>query len=271
MLLNTLIMLVGLSGLVSTRPVDDPYVTQNPSQDPTFSLSPSPSPTSSSLDEPSPSNFEKELNLLTKHESSLVGGECNFRNGECAPLVVDYNKDGIVSGILRSGISLNVSDWQQRSGAATNGDKMLAMCDLNKNGIIDGTEIFSHLTEFPLFPTQNKSANGFAALHRVAQALAFKYPDLSIVRWFKGKRYVLLEVLQTALKRMNCNLGFISDDNRDPAKLEAFGHVLGIDVTGFVTNSSAIMGNDGIIRYHTSTYFDSDGIIHPVAGLFFSS
>ena len=149
--------------------------------------------------------------------ATIVGGSYSTSS----PLIVDFNRDGEVSAI--SGKGIDVDNNGISDGAATGGDKMLAMSDMNGNGYIDGGEVFGDKTISPFTKQPLNAANGFEALKMIAEQ-AKEYTGIDCIQ--KGE--VNLEKLQKALKTVGVNLGFISDGNM--TELEGFGHVVSINV-----------------------------------------
>ena len=92
--------------------------------------------------------------------------------GQCSPIVVDVNKDGIKLGPAGRGVSFDVNadgyaDFVQwvRPG----GDEAFITLDRNRNGIVDtGAELFGVGT--PLFEG-GKAPNGFVGLAQYDQPL----------------------------------------------------------------------------------------------------
>ncbi|MBO5947291.1 hypothetical protein J6Q66_00465 [bacterium] len=124
-----------------------------------------------------------------------------------SPLIVDFNQDGKVSAAAGKGVDLN-SDGKG-DGAAVDGDKMLAMSDINGNKAIDGNEVFGDQTVDPFTGKKLNAENGFEALELVAKS-AEKHTGINCID-IDGN--VDLGKLQTALKTVGIELGFISDAN----------------------------------------------------------
>ncbi|MBQ7450307.1 hypothetical protein IJS77_02725, partial [bacterium] len=125
------------------------------------------------------------------------------------PLILDTNKDGMVSTIkTNTNYGIDITGNGIADGAATGGDKMLAMSDLNKNGKIDGAEVFGNETVSPFTGKKLNAANGFEALKQIAQE-AKEYTGIDCMNGSK----VDVQKLQKALAKIGVNLGFVSDDN----------------------------------------------------------
>ncbi len=140
------------------------------------------------------------------------------------PLVVDFNRNGIVSASSMTGVDINGDGIAD--GAAANGDKMLAMSDINGNGVIDGSEIFGNQTVSPFTGKVLEVSNGFEALKLIALE-AEEYTGINCI----NDGNVNLAELQNALRSVGKNLGFISDEN--VTNLESLGHVASINVDDY--------------------------------------
>jgi hypothetical protein len=88
------------------------------------------------------------------------------------------------------GINLDPKDSTNADGAATNGDKMLAMCDFNKNGQIDGEEVFGEETVDPFGGGPIHAPNGFEALRVIAETAKRKAVKRTIFRIDGRNRFV---------------------------------------------------------------------------------
>lgn len=151
--------------------------------------------------------------------ASLTGkvGETKYEDSEenhrtttykrYSPLIVDFNQDGKVSAAAGKGVDLNGDG--KGDGAAVDGDKMLAMSDINGNKTIDGNEVFGDQTVDPFTGKKLNAENGFEALELVAKS-AEKHTGINCID-IDG--IVDLGKLQTALKTVGIELGFISDAN----------------------------------------------------------
>lgn len=162
------------------------------------------------------------------------------------PLVVDFNRNGVVSASSMTGVDINGDGIAD--GAASNGDKMLAMSDMNGNGVIDGSEIFGNQTVSPFTGEVLDAKNGFEALKLIAQE-AQEHTGINCI----NDGNVDLAELQRALQRVGKNLGFISDDN--VTNLEGLGHVASINVDDY----SEINDNGDAQFRQTGHYTDNKG------------
>ena len=174
--------------------------------------------------------------------TTVVGGK--YKTG--SPLIVDFNKDGQISA--KSGMGVDVDNNGYADGAATGGDKMLAMSDKNGNGVIDGGEVFGDQTISPFTGEKLNAANGFEALRMVAEE-ATANTGIQCIK--DGE--VDLKQLQAALKTVGINLGFISDDNI--TELEDLEHVASINVTEYTEQDAS-----GDVQHRQlGSYTDADG------------
>ena len=123
-----------------------------------------------------------------------------------SPLIIDFDGDGKVSA--QAGIGIDINGDGIADGAATNGDKMLAMSDINGNGKIDGAEVFGNKTVNPFTGEAINAKNGFEALKEVA-LYAELYSGTSCIE--DGN--VNLKNLQKVLEKKGIRLGFVSDTN----------------------------------------------------------
>lgn len=153
------------------------------------------------------------------------------------PLIVDFNRNGSVNYNLGQGVDLDGNGTGDL--AASNGDKMLAMSDLNGNGVIDAAEVFGDQTINPFTGQAIEAANGFDALKVVAQS-AEKATGMSILN---ADGEVDLQALKTALATVGIGLGFISDDNN--TELEDLAHVASININN-VGNYGAYTDTDNL-------------------------
>lgn len=141
-----------------------------------------------------------------------------------SPLIIDYNRDGIVSA--QSGIGVDINNDGKADGAATNGDKMLAMSDINGNNEIDGTEVFGNNTIDPFTNKKIEAQNGFEALEK----LALSAEEKTGIKIIEGEN-VNLEQLEKALNTIGVSLGTISDYN--VTELESIGELKSINVKDY--------------------------------------
>jgi len=135
------------------------------------------------------------------------GGIFNLDIGAIgSPLILDMNGDGVVSA--KAGMGVDINNDGKADGAATNGDKMLAMSDMNGNSKIDGAEVFGDQTISPFTGEKLNAANGFEALEMIAKE-AEKYTGIKCI---DGSN-VDVQKLAEALATKGIKLGFISDNN----------------------------------------------------------
>ena len=161
-------------------------------------------------------NYRKEV------QDSFVWGMLKATGGtHQSPIVVDFNQDGKVSA--KAGAGVDIDQDGIGDGYASDGDKMLAMSDVNKSGAIDGSEVFGDQTVSPFTGEKLNAANGFEALKMIAQE-AEQYTGIKCLK--NGD--VDLRLLKSALETVGVNLGFISESN--VSELEDLAHVASINV-----------------------------------------
>lgn len=134
---------------------------------------------------------------------------------------------------------------------------MLAMCDLNQSGDIDGNEVFGDRTRNPFLrgnPLINAS-NGFEALYIVAKTAFRQFSGIRLFNIENGDTLVHLPTLKQALRRVGCNLGFIGDENI--SHLESLRDVVWVKVTGYESNPNDV--KDGVSFIQKSWYSDTNG------------
>ena len=174
-----------------------------------------------------------------------------------SPLILDVNGDGKVSA--KAGAGVDINNDGKADGAATDGDKMLAMTDLNGNGKIDGAEVFGDKTVSPFSGKSINAANGFEALKAIAEE-AKQYTGIDCMNGSK----VDVKKLQQALAKVGVSLGFISDDN--VSNLENLYGVSTIDVGNYTTSQRT--GNK-VEHLQHSTYTDENGVEFKVDDVWF--
>ena len=123
------------------------------------------------------------------------------------PLIIDFNQDGLVSAEHGKGVDIDGNGTLD--GAATNGDKMLAMSDINSNGTIDGQEVFGDRTVDPFTGKALNAENGFEALKMIAESAQ----DSTGIKCIDENGLVDLKALNSALQTKGIKLGFVSDTN----------------------------------------------------------
>lgn len=169
-------------------------------------------------------NPETEI-TTTKSDARKISWGTNLGSTYTSPIVVDFNKDGKVSA-TSGNKGIDVDGNGIADGAATGGDKMLAMSDINGSGSIDGNEVFGDQTVSPFTGEKINAANGFEALKVIAQQ-AEQYTGVKC--YSNGQ--VDLQALKAALATVGVNLGFISDNNT--TELEDLAHVAALNVDDY--------------------------------------
>ena len=173
-----------------------------------------------------------------------------------SPLIFDMDRDGRISAVKGIGVNMNSADPTIRNGAATDGDKMLAMCEFSGNGEIDYREVFGDGTVDPFTHRPLNADNGFIALHRVAESAQSQNLDLKLFsRSGDGSLLVDLPQLKTALQRIGCDLGVISDENT--RQLEPLSDIEWVQVTNYQQDDND--EHDGIRFAQKGWYLDSAG------------
>ncbi|KAI3654075.1 hypothetical protein MP228_000794 [Amoeboaphelidium protococcarum] len=228
-----------------------------PSDDPNNPPSTPPSPRPGPKPSPSPKPQKPPANRR-RGSGGRGGGEC--------PLIFDMNKDGVVSASLKTGISKDPANPHLRHGGAVGGDKMLAMSDLNGNGLIDIHEVFGDQTLSPFTRKPYEASNGFDALHKLAM-------EMQTVSGCQGgteqrDHYSLLVSLSAVKKCLNSrgfDLGFISDTNI--AKLEPLGDADLVDVTEYSHTPDDY--RNGVLHGQKGSFYAKDGTKHQVDDVWF--
>ena len=175
------------------------------------------------------------------------------------PIVLDTNKDGAVSTKkTNTNFGVDIDGDGIAEGAASGGDKMLAMSDLNGNGKIDGAEVFGDQTVSPFTGKKLNAENGFEALKMIAQE-AKEYTGIDCI----NGNSVDVQKLAQALAKANINLGLISDDNT--SKLEGLGDIQSINTSYLTVNP-----NDERVQHRQhSTYTTTDGKTYKATDVWF--
>ena len=175
-----------------------------------------------------------------------------------SPLIVDFNKDGLVSAM--SGIGVDIDGNKIADGAAIGGDKMLAMSSFNGNSSIDGQEVFGDNTVSPFTNQKLGASNGFEALKLLAEQ-AQKYTGISCI----NNGNVNLQALGSALEQVGVKLGFISGYNT--TELESLGHVASINVEHYETVEAA-----GDVQHRQlGSYTDNEGKTYKTDDVWFAA
>ncbi|MEW5818753.1 MAG: hypothetical protein AB1782_01055 [Cyanobacteriota bacterium] len=165
-----------------------------------------------------------------------------------SPLILDTNKDGKVSAEHGKGVDVNGDG--KVDGAATGGDKMLAMGDLDGDGQITGKEVFGNETVDPFTGQKLNAKNGFDALAQVAKS-AEKNTGIKCV---DENGQVDVQKLKHALEMSGKgSLGMISGDNNKT--LEGLGDVSKINTSNYINQQQT--GN--VQHNQLGSYTDTSG------------
>ena len=164
------------------------------------------------------------------------------------PIIVDFNRDGKLSSMTRMGIDIDGDG--KADGAAVDGDKMLAMSDLNGNGTIDGKEVFGNATISPFTKKPLNAANGFEALKMIAEEAKARGCDC-----IDKDGNVDLKKLSEELAKVRVKLGFVSDRNN--TGIEDLAHVASINVNQYANHN--IADDENIQIGQAGSYTDTDG------------
>ncbi|MEW5820925.1 MAG: hypothetical protein AB1782_12105 [Cyanobacteriota bacterium] len=179
-----------------------------------------------------------------------------------SPLVLDTNKDGKVSAEKGKGVDIDGDG--KPDGAASGGDKMLAMGDVNGNGKIDGSEVFGNKTVDPFTGKQLNAANGFDALNQVAKS-AKKQTGIDCI---DDSGNVDLAKLRQAIQQQTGgkgSLGYISGDN--VTQLESLESQ---DAVKINTNNYVNQQDTGSVQHNQlGSYIDSSGLTQKVDDVWF--
>ena len=190
--------------------------------------------------------------------TKLITNISKIINGEIfSPLVLDMNHDGKVSATAGQGVDIN-NDGKV-DGAATNGDKMLAMTDINGNGKVDGSEVFGNMTVSPFTKKALNAKNGFEALKMIAQE-AEEYTGISCMDGSK----VNVKNLEQALAKVGVKLGFVSDNNAE--NVEDLYGVSSIEVGNYTESERT---NADVQNLQHSTFTDENGNEYNVDDVWF--
>ncbi|MEW5971927.1 MAG: hypothetical protein AB1706_18965 [Pseudomonadota bacterium] len=188
-----------------------------------------------------------------------------------SPLILDTNKNGLVEAKQGEGVDINNDG--KADGAATGGDKMLAMTDANGNHKIDGSEVFGDktvdpFTGKPVFNENDTNKNGFEALKRVASS-ADKYAKengLDISALDKETGEVNLEALNKIMQTAGLgSLGYISDNNDKTLEALNTQDVKSVNTVDYINKKE-----EGNIQHNQQgTYIDNEGIKQKVDDVWF--
>jgi cation transport ATPase len=175
-----------------------------------------------------------------------------------SPLILDTDQDGSVEATAGMGVDINGDGTAD--GAATGGDKMLAMSDITGDGEIGGAEVFGNMTVDPFSGEQLNAENGFEAL----QMVAVSAEEQTGVECIDDNGVVDLQALSQALESEGIGLGMISGDNN--TSLESLGDVASIDTANYVTQQDT-----GDVQHNQlGSYEDTSGDTHKVDDVWFS-
>ncbi|MDD3150468.1 MAG: hypothetical protein PHV68_06500 [Candidatus Gastranaerophilales bacterium] len=174
------------------------------------------------------------------------------------PLVFDMDGDGVEA---TAGMGVDINGDGIADGAATGGDKMLAMGDLNGNGVIDGEEVFGDQTINPFTGEKLNAANGFEALRLIAEE-AESRTGINVIE----NGVVSIQALNEAFGKFeNLALGLISDGNI--TELESLGGIASVDVENYTEHEDGGTDTEHLQR---GTFTDIFGNVHQVDDVWFS-
>ncbi|KAI3637404.1 hypothetical protein MIR68_004053 [Amoeboaphelidium protococcarum] len=236
-----------------TRPPPPPPAPETPpptdgSEPPTASPPPSPRPPPPSGTPKPPS---KKPPIIKRNRKGGKGGT----KGD-SPLVFDVNKDGVVSASKNIGISKDPSNPNNQDGGAVGGDKMLAMSDLNGNGVVDIQEVFGDHTLSPFTKKPYHAANGFDALYMLALEMqSISECKFQLVKKDHNSVLVSLIFMRKCLNLHTVQLGFISDTNI--SNLEELGDVDQVDVTDYINTPHDV--RSGVLHGQKGSFYSQDG------------
>lgn len=165
-----------------------------------------------------------------------------------SPLILDTNKDGKVSA--QQGMGVDVNGDGKADGAATGGDKMLAMGDIDGDGQITGKEVFGNETVDPFTGQKLNAANGFDALAKVAKS-AEQHTGIKCV---DENGEVDLQKLKQAMEQSGKgSLGMISGNNT--TNLEGLGDASKINTSNYSNHNES-----GLVQHNQQgSYTDANG------------
>lgn len=175
-----------------------------------------------------------------------------------SPLILDTNKDGQVSATQGKGV--DVDGDGKADGAATGGDKMLAMGDLDGDGKITGKEVFGNETIDPFTGQKLNAKDGFDALNKVAKSAEAHTGKKCMDENGNVDVQKLKQILEESGKG---SLGMISDDNN--TQLEGLGDVATINTTNYKTQQQT-----GAVQHNQlGSYTDTSGKTQKVDDVWF--
>lgn len=186
-----------------------------------------------------------------------IMNESNYTTG--SPLILDTNKDGKVSA--QHGMGVDVNGDGKADGAATGGDKMLAMGDIDGDGQITGKEVFGNETVDPFTGQKLNAANGFDALAQVAKS-AEQHTGIKCV---DDNGQVDVQKLKQALEQSGKgSLGMISGTNN--TTLEGLGDVSTINTSNYINQQQT-----GDVQHNQiGSYTDQSGNTQRVDDVWFN-
>ncbi|MGD8846581.1 MAG: hypothetical protein PVI54_13760, partial [Desulfobacteraceae bacterium] len=174
-----------------------------------------------------------------------------------SPLTLDTDKDGTVEATADMGVDIDGDGTAD--GAATGGDKMLAMSDITGDGEIGGAEVFGNMTVDPFSGEQLNAENGFEAL----QMVAVSAEEQTGMECIDDNGVVDLQALSQALESEGIGLGMISGDNT--TSLESLGDVASIDTANYVNQQDT-----GDVQHNQlGNYQDTSGDTYKVDDVWF--
>ncbi|KAI3650614.1 hypothetical protein MP228_004095 [Amoeboaphelidium protococcarum] len=230
-----------------TRPPSPP--SPPPEASPPTDAPPPPPPRPPSSSTPKPPSPKPSF-----FKPNRKGGKGGTRGD--SPLVFDMNKDGAVSASKNTGISKDPSKPNNQDGGAVGGDKMLAMSDLNGNGVVDIEEVFGDHTLSPFTKKPYHAANGFDALYMLALEMqSIPQCQFELVKKDHNSVLVSLTSVKRCLNLHNVQLGFISDTNI--SDLEELGDVNQVDVTDYINTPDDV--RNGVLHSQKGSFYSHDG------------
>jgi len=175
-----------------------------------------------------------------------------IKNEYLDPLVLDTDKDGSVEASAGMGVDLDgdgIGDV-----AATGGDKMLSLGDVNNDGNIDGAEVFGDQTLSPFTGKPLNASNGFEALRMIAE----EAQTITGIKCFRGGN-VDLRALKQALETAGVSsLGLISGINT--TVIDDLGDIASVNVDGYSNTSDATHRQQGYYTDANGNTYGADDI-----------
>jgi hypothetical protein len=178
-----------------------------------------------------------------------------------SPLIVDANNDGKISATQGKGVDLDGDN--KADGAATDGDKMLTLGDLNKDGKIDGSEVFGDRTVDPYTGEALNAKNGFEALEKVALSVQSKHPEVQLI---DQDGNVDIETMQKLLKTDGIDLGFVSGENN---QLDEMTNIKSVNIKNYADHTETENGK--LVQHNQQgSYTDQNGLTRKVDDVWFA-